>query len=147
MCHHIQRRKRVLFTRRSEHYIVKQDVHVPSGTSINILYSYNVLLLTHLPMCRVYASVNWVNNGSDNGLSPGRRQAIIWTNAGILLIGLLRTNFGEILIQRNAFENDVCEMSVILFRERWVNYDMKWVTKDTATLFITSSLTSCIENH
>ena len=25
--------------------------------------------------------------GPDNGLSPGRRQAIIWTNAGILLIG------------------------------------------------------------
>ena len=25
--------------------------------------------------------------GSDNGLSPGRRQAIIWTNAEILLIG------------------------------------------------------------
>ena len=24
--------------------------------------------------------------GSDNGLSPGRRQAIVWTNAGILLI-------------------------------------------------------------
>ena len=24
--------------------------------------------------------------GSDNGLSPDRRQAIIWTNAGILLI-------------------------------------------------------------
>ena len=24
--------------------------------------------------------------GSDNGMSPGRRQAIIWTNAGILLI-------------------------------------------------------------
>ena len=31
--------------------------------------------------------------GSDNGLSPGRRQAIIWTNAGILLIGPLGTNF------------------------------------------------------
>ena len=27
--------------------------------------------------------------GSDNGLSPGRRQAIIWTNDGILLIGSL----------------------------------------------------------
>ena len=26
--------------------------------------------------------------GSDNGLSPGRHQAIIWTNTGILLIGL-----------------------------------------------------------
>ena len=37
--------------------------------------------------------------GSDNGLSPGRRQAIIWTNAGILLIGPLRTNFSEILIE------------------------------------------------
>ena len=35
--------------------------------------------------------------GSDNGLSPGRRQAIIWTNAGILLIGTLGTNFSEIL--------------------------------------------------
>ena len=29
------------------------------------------------------------NIGSDNGLSPGRRQAIIWTNAGILLIRTL----------------------------------------------------------
>ena len=28
--------------------------------------------------------------GSDNGLSPGRRQAVILTNAGVLLIGLLR---------------------------------------------------------
>ena len=36
---------------------------------------------------------------SDNGLSPGRRQAIIWTNAGILLIGPLGTNFSEILIK------------------------------------------------
>ena len=38
--------------------------------------------------------------GSANGLSPGRRQAIIWTNAGILLIGPLGTNFSEILICR-----------------------------------------------
>ena len=36
--------------------------------------------------------------GSGNGLSPGRRQAIIWTNAGILWIGPLETNFSEILI-------------------------------------------------
>ena len=34
--------------------------------------------------------------GSDNGLSPGWRRAIIWTNAAILLIGHLRTNFSEI---------------------------------------------------
>ena len=41
--------------------------------------------------------------GSDNGLSPGRRQAIIWTNAGILLIGPLGINFSEILIEINTF--------------------------------------------
>ena len=41
--------------------------------------------------------------GSDNGLSPGRRQAIIWTNAEILLIGPLGINFNEILIAIEAF--------------------------------------------
>ena len=41
--------------------------------------------------------------GSDNGLSPGWRQAIIWTNAGILLIGPSGTNFSEILIEMQTF--------------------------------------------
>ena len=41
--------------------------------------------------------------GSDNGLSPERRQAIIWTNAGILLIGALGTNFSEILTEIQTF--------------------------------------------
>ena len=41
--------------------------------------------------------------GSDNGLSPGRRQAIIWTNAGILLIQTLGTNFSEILGEIHPF--------------------------------------------
>ena len=41
--------------------------------------------------------------GSDNGLSPGRHQAIIWTNAGILSIGHLGTNFNEILITIPTF--------------------------------------------
>ena len=40
---------------------------------------------------------------SDNGLSPGRHQAIIWTSAGILLIGPLGTNFSEILIKIQTF--------------------------------------------
>ena len=66
--------------------------------------------------------------GSDNDLSPGRRQAIIWTNDGILLIGPLETNFSEnfkqnshIFIQENAFENIVCEMAAILSRPQYVN--------------------------
>ena len=41
--------------------------------------------------------------GSDNGLSPGRRQAIIWTNAGMLLIGPLGTNVSEIFIEIYTF--------------------------------------------
>ena len=41
--------------------------------------------------------------GSDNGLSPGRRQVIIWTNVGILLIGPCGTNFHEILIESQTF--------------------------------------------
>ena len=46
---------------------------------------------------------NLTTIGSDNGLSPSLHQAIIWTNAGILLIGPLWTNFSEILIQIYTF--------------------------------------------
>ena len=41
--------------------------------------------------------------GPDNGLSPGRRKAIIWTNAGILLIWPIRTIFSEISIESHIF--------------------------------------------
>ena len=41
--------------------------------------------------------------GSDNGLSPGRRQAITWINVGTLLIGPLGTNFSEMLIGIHTF--------------------------------------------
>ena len=47
--------------------------------------------------------VNKLTIGSDNGLSPGQCQAIIYTNAGILLIGTLGTNFSEILIEIRPF--------------------------------------------
>ena len=63
---------------------------------------------------RVYILTHWgrvthicVNKltiiGSDNGLSPDRRQAIILTNAGLLLIGPLGTYFREILIEILTF--------------------------------------------
>ena len=41
--------------------------------------------------------------GSDNGLSPGRRQDLIRTNAGILLIWPLGSNFSEIWIGIQTF--------------------------------------------
>ena len=40
---------------------------------------------------------------TDNDLLPDRRQAIIWANAGILLIGPQERNFNEILIKIHAF--------------------------------------------
>ena len=58
---------------------------------------------------------------SDNGLSPGQHQAIIWTNAAILLIGPLGTNFSEInrnlyiFIQENPLENVIWKMVAFLF--------------------------------
>ena len=55
-------------------------------------------LQPHLPRSSELTSI-----ASDNGLSPGRRQAIIWMNAGILLIGPLGTNFSEILIEIQTF--------------------------------------------
>ena len=59
--------------------------------------------------------------GHDNGLSSGRRQAIIWTNVGIL-IGLLGTNFNEIEIGifEKAFENVIREIAAILSRFKCV---------------------------
>ena len=42
---------------------------------------------------RIYASIDHAAFASDNGLSPVRREAIIGTNAVILLIGPLGTNF------------------------------------------------------
>ena len=45
---------------------------------------------------------------SDNGLSHRRRQAIIWTNSGILLIGPFGTNFSEILVGIQTFRSEKC---------------------------------------
>ena len=66
--------------------------------------------------------------GSDNCLSPDRRQAIICTNAGKWLIGPQGTNFDEILIENsyifiheNPFENVVWKMASILSRPQCVN--------------------------
>ena len=75
--------------------------------------------------------------GSYNGLLPGQRQAIIWINAGILLIGPSGTNFSEILIEiqtfslnKNPFENVVWKKADILSRPQCVkryNSQFSWM--------------------
>ena len=59
--------------------------------------------LTHWGRVTHLCVGNLTTIGSDNGLSPDWRQAITWTNGGILLIGLLGTNFSEMLIEINTF--------------------------------------------
>ena len=59
--------------------------------------------LTHWGRVTHICVGNLIIIGLDNGLSPDRRQAIIWTNAGILLIGPLGTNFSELSIEILTF--------------------------------------------
>ena len=35
---------------------------------------------------RIYSSINYVNTGSYNGLSPARHQVFIWISRGLLLV-------------------------------------------------------------
>ena len=59
----------------------------------------NTCLITHWDRVTHICVSKLTIIGSDNGSSPSRRQAIIWTNVGMLLIGPLGTNFSEILIE------------------------------------------------
>ena len=61
------------------------------------------ILLTHWGRVTHIFVGNLTSLGPDNGLSPGRHQSIIWSDAGILLIGPLGTNFSEILIDIHTF--------------------------------------------
>ena len=55
--------------------------------------------------------------GSDNGLSPDRRQAIIWINAGFLSMAPLRTYFSEHLIKVQPFS--LKKMHVKMSSAKW----------------------------
>ena len=76
--------------------------------------------------------------GSENGLSPGRRQAIIWTNAGILLIGPLGTNYSEILIviETFSFKKMHLKMSSAKFRPFFLSLNVLREHKNTFTVSI-----------
>ena len=56
--------------------------------------------------------------GSNNGLSPDQRQAIIWTNAGILLIWILGTNFNENVIEIHTFAFKEMHLKMLLGKWR-----------------------------
>ena len=74
-------------------------------TNINVFYQCNSVheMLSHWGQVTHICVSKLSILGSDNGLSPDRRQAIIWTNAEILLMWPLGTNFWEILVEINTF--------------------------------------------
>ena len=55
-----------------------EDFHYKDKTASGPSY-----LWLSSPMCSIYASMNWISIGSDNGLWPILRQAITWTNANL----------------------------------------------------------------
>ena len=76
-----------------------------------------VLCLTHWGRVTHICVGKLIIIGSDNGLSPDRRQAIIWTNAGLLSIGSLRAYFSENLIKIQQFS--LKKMHVKMSSAKW----------------------------
>ena len=66
--------------------------------------------------------------GSDNGLSPGRHQAIIRTNAGILFIRPLGTNFSEFLVEILIFSFKKMRLKVLSAKRRTFCLDLNELT-------------------
>ena len=95
-----------------------------SESNGDLVYRRKYASLGHLPLAPNICISESGSIGSDNGLSPIWRQAIILTNAGLLSIRLLGTNFNhdiKLFSHENASENIVCEVVGTLSRGRWVN--------------------------
>ena len=80
--------------------------------------------------------------GSGNGLSPERRQANIWTNAGILLIGTLGTNFSEILSEIHTFEFKKMHLKTSSAKRRPFCLGLNVLTQFVLTLILYSQFIS-----
>ena len=95
-------------------------IHLPG-----IVWNHNICVtpLTHWGRVTHKCVSKLTIIGSDDGLLPDWYQAIIWTNAGILLIRNLRTNsYVKFLYfhSKNTFECIVCQMGAILSRPQCV---------------------------
>ena len=98
--------------------------------------------------------------GSDNGLSPGRRQAIIWTNVGILLIGPIGTNFSEMVIKIHTFPFKKIHLKMssgkwrpfclglnVLRYSQFHRRSADWSIQNRTTLLMSTSTHICVSNN
>ena len=98
---------RYLLLVRKSSYVYKSlgyfSSHNPQIRISHEVCCHDIYPLTHWGRVTHICVSKLTTIGSDNGLSPGRCQAIIWTNDGILLIRTLGTNFSEILSEIHSF--------------------------------------------
>ena len=93
--------------------------NLESALLIDYRLSYILGTLTHWGRVTHICVSKLTIIGSDNGLLPGRRQAMIWTNAGILLIGPIGTNSSEILIAIHISLYSFMKMHLKLLSAKW----------------------------
>ena len=88
-----------------DHLIYIMEIPLPQKMVFTLKHSPCLLqvLLTHWGRVTHICVGKVTIIGSDNGLSPDWRQAIIWTNAGLLSIEPLRTYFSENWIKIQPF--------------------------------------------
>ena len=80
---------------------------------------------------------------SDNGLSPGRHQAVIETNAGILLIGPLGTNLSELLIGIKTFSFKKMHLKMSSAKWRLFCLGLSVLNSNQSPLLTILSLLNC----
>ena len=106
--------------------------------------------LTHWGRVRQICISKLTTIVSDNGLPPGQHQAIIWTYDRILLIGPLRTNFSEILIEMHIFSFK--EMHFKMLSVKWrpfclgLNVLTNWFVQRRHSVSIGMEMSSCLCN-
>ena len=84
--------------------------------------------------------------GSENGLLPGRHQAIIWTNDGILLIGPLVANFSEILVVFHIFSSKKMHLKMSFAKRGPFCLGLNVLTFVVDAFYVTSGYISWVDN-
>ena len=116
-----------------QHNFIHQWTRIRSRIrSIQLSENGRKILRPWMGMCNTFAMLNHpilvphicvselYKHWPGNGLSPDRRQAITWTNAGSLLIGSLGTNFSEIWIKIRSFS--FMKMHLDMPSAKWVPF-------------------------
>ena len=81
-----------------------------------------------------------------HGMSPDWHQVINWSNTALLLIGPLRTNFIEILIQQFSFKKMCLKILSAKFHSFWLGLNVL-SSEDFKSVAFTTSEGLCLNNR